>query len=107
MAVLQFDSGVPDARGFAFILLVLAPIASHAAAIHDAAKTGDVAAIAAALDAGADVDESDGQATPLYLAVRGGRRQNCSSNAVLMSTPPRRRVWVLPLCRLWQNAGSI
>jgi cytochrome c len=55
-----------------FILLVLAPIASHAAAIHDAAKTGDVAAIAAALDAGADVDESDGQATPLYLAVRGG-----------------------------------
>jgi len=57
-----------------FISLVLAgiPIASHAAAIHDAAKKGDAAAIAAALDAGAGVDESDGQATPLYLAIRGG-----------------------------------
>ncbi|WP_419695657.1 ankyrin repeat domain-containing protein [Mesorhizobium muleiense] len=92
-----------------FILLVLAPIASHAAAIHDAAKTGDVAAIAAALDAGADVDESDGQATPLYLAVRGGHfaaaklliERGADVNAA------RRRVWVLPSCRLWQNAGSI
>ena len=57
-----------------FILLVLVhiPIVSHAAAIHDAAKKGDVAAITAALDAGAGVDESDGRATPLYLAVRGG-----------------------------------
>ncbi|RWP40171.1 MAG: c-type cytochrome [Mesorhizobium sp.] len=62
-------------RGFLLfipLLLVHIPIVSHAAAIHDAAKTGDVAAITAALDAGADVDESDGQATPLYLAVRGG-----------------------------------
>ncbi|RWO77977.1 MAG: c-type cytochrome [Mesorhizobium sp.] len=61
-------------RVFLFILLVLGhvPTVSHAAAIHDAAKTGDVAAITAALDAGANVDESDGQATPLYLAVRGG-----------------------------------
>jgi cytochrome c len=62
-------------RGFLlFILLVLVhtPIASHAAAIHDAAMKGDVAGITAALDAGADVDESDGRATPLYLAVRGG-----------------------------------
>ena len=57
-----------------FILLVLVhiPIVSHAAAIHDAAMKGDVAAITAALDAGAGVDESDGRATPLYLAVRGG-----------------------------------
>ncbi|WP_287377167.1 ankyrin repeat domain-containing protein [Mesorhizobium sp.] len=97
-------------RGFLlFILLVLAPIASHAAAIHDAAKTGDVAAIAAALDAGADVDESDGQATPLYLAVRGGHfaAAKLLIDAVPTSTPPRRRVWVLPSCRLWQNAGSI
>ncbi|WP_244484474.1 ankyrin repeat domain-containing protein [Mesorhizobium sp. Root552] len=54
------------------LLLLHIPIVSHAAAIHDAAKKGDVAAIAAALDAGAGVDESDGQATPLYLAVRGG-----------------------------------
>jgi ankyrin repeat protein len=33
---------------------------------------GDVAAITAALDAGAAINESDGRATPLYLAVRGG-----------------------------------
>jgi cytochrome c len=57
-----------------FILLVIVhiPIESHAAAIHDAAKKGDVAAVAAALDSGVGVDESDGQATPLYLAVRAG-----------------------------------
>ncbi|WP_353005805.1 ankyrin repeat domain-containing protein [Mesorhizobium sp. M0976] len=62
-------------RGFLpFILLVLLhiPIVSHAASIHDAAMKGDVAGITAALDAGAGVDESDGGATPLYLAVRGG-----------------------------------
>jgi cytochrome c len=59
------------------VLLVLLhiPIVSHAAAIHDAAMTGDVAAITAALDAGADVDESDGSATPLYLAVFMGHIQ--------------------------------
>ena len=41
----------------------------HAADIHDAAMNGDVAAITAALDAGAGIDESDGTATPLYYAV--------------------------------------
>ena len=45
------------------------PLTSQAAAIHDAAKKGDIAAIAAALDAGADVNESDGLATPLVYAV--------------------------------------
>jgi cytochrome c len=45
------------------------PLTSQAAAIHDAAKKGDIAAIAAALDAGANVDEPDGYATPLYYAV--------------------------------------
>ncbi|SFQ16845.1 cytochrome c [Mesorhizobium sp. NFR06] len=56
-------------------LLAYFPIELRAAAIHDAAKNGDVAAITAALDAGAGVDESDesdGRMTPLYLAVRGG-----------------------------------
>jgi cytochrome c len=57
---------------FILLLLVHIPIVSHAAAIHDAATKGDVAAITAALDAGAGVDESGGPATPLYLAVRGG-----------------------------------
>ncbi|WP_301006811.1 ankyrin repeat domain-containing protein [Mesorhizobium sp.] len=57
------------------LLLVPVPTASYAGAIHDAAKEGDVAAITAALDAGAGVnesDESDVRMTPLYLAVRGG-----------------------------------
>jgi cytochrome c len=54
---------------FISLLLVHIPSPSHAAAIHDAAQKGDVAAITAALDAGADVDESDGNATPLYYAV--------------------------------------
>jgi cytochrome c len=59
-------------RGFLLLiplLLVHTPSVSHAAAIHDAAQQGDVAAITAALDAGTDVDESDGSATPLYYAV--------------------------------------
>ncbi|RJT31979.1 hypothetical protein D3227_27600 [Mesorhizobium waimense] len=56
-------------------LLLHIPIVSHAAAIHDAAMQGDVAVIAAALDAGADVNESDGAATPLYLAVFMGHVQ--------------------------------
>jgi cytochrome c len=54
------------------LLLVHIPLVSHAAEIHDAAMKGDVAAITAALDAGAGVNESGGPATPLYLAVRGG-----------------------------------
>ena len=45
---------------------------SFAGPIHDAAKRGEVVAIAAALDAGADVNVSDGTATPLYFAVRRG-----------------------------------
>ena len=59
-----------------FLLLILMTCfqtsMSFAAPIHDAAKKGDVAAIAAALDAGADVNENDGTATPLYSAVRRG-----------------------------------
>jgi cytochrome c len=43
-----------------------------AAAIHDAAKTGDVVAIEAAIASGSHPDESDGSATPLYYAVTKG-----------------------------------
>ena len=57
------------------LLLVHIPSVSHAAAIHDAAQKGDVAAITAALDAGAGVDESDGTATPLYYAVWMGHTE--------------------------------
>jgi cytochrome c len=51
------------------ICFCLIPLTSQAAAIHDAAKTGDTATIATALDAGADINEPDGFGTPLYYAV--------------------------------------
>jgi len=44
---------------------------AHAAAIHDAAKKGDIAGLTAALDAGADVNASSEVATPLYYAADG------------------------------------
>lgn len=62
----------------AFLLFVLmlfghVPGISHAAAIHDAAMKGDVAAIATALDSGADVNEVDMLgASALYWAAQGG-----------------------------------
>ncbi len=56
-----------------FLLLVLMMFheasMSHAAPLHEAAKTGDVVAIAAALDAGADVNGGNGIATALYYAI--------------------------------------
>jgi hypothetical protein len=39
--------------------------------IHGAAKKGDVAAISAALDAGANINEFDGIATPLHSSTAG------------------------------------
>ena len=57
---------------FTLMLLVQIPTISYGAAIHDAAKTGDVSAITGALEAGADVNESDGWATPLWYAARRG-----------------------------------
>ena len=58
---------------FAYLIAIFA-LASPAAAapIHDAAKEGDIPAITAALEAGADVNESDGWATPLWYAARRG-----------------------------------
>lgn len=55
-------------------LIAIFALATPAAAapIHDAAKKGDVPAITAALEAGADVNESDGWATPLWYAARRG-----------------------------------
>jgi cytochrome c len=47
----------------------LGPLPAKAAAIHDAAKKGDMAGIAAALDGGADVNQIDGLVTPLYVAA--------------------------------------
>lgn len=51
------------------VLFFLIAPTSQAAAIHEAAKEGNVAAISAALDAGVDINASDGIATPLYFAI--------------------------------------
>ena len=58
------------------------PLFCQAAEIHDAAKAGDVAAITAALDAGAAIDEMDGFATPLYHAVN---RQHLDAAKLLLA----------------------
>lgn len=62
-------------RGFLLLILMMCFLVpqSFAGPIHDAAKSGDVVAIAAALDAGADVNGKDGGVTPLYAAVRRGQ----------------------------------
>lgn len=44
--------------------------AANAGPLHEAAKTGDLAAITAALDAGSNIEEQDKGATPLFLAIR-------------------------------------
>jgi cytochrome c len=64
-------------RGLLYLLLTLVgllPSASQASAVHDAAKKGDVAAIIAALDGGADVNEIDdaGKAPALYYTALAG-----------------------------------
>lgn len=60
---------------FNFLLALFFMIpSSHAGALHDAAKKGDMAAIVAALDGGSKVDEIDalGKATALYYSVTAG-----------------------------------
>ncbi len=60
----------------ASIVIYLGALASaQGGPLHDAAKTGDLAAIAAALDSGADIEEQEKGTTPLFLAVRSGQRQ--------------------------------
>src|SRR5262245_8148474 len=63
-------------RVIVFLLLaIVAASVAQAAAIHDAAKKGDVAGIKAALEAGADVNAEDDQgrqATALYYAAVEG-----------------------------------
>ena len=63
---------------FCLVMFLLIAPASQAAAIHDAAKKGDVAALTAALDSGVDINASDGIATPpaptRQLSSRGRRR---------------------------------
>ncbi len=54
------------------LIYLCALTSSQGGPLHEAAKTGDITAIAAALDAGADIEEQDKGATPLFLAVRNG-----------------------------------
>lgn len=62
-------------RAFQFLMVLgsclLAP-AGQANAIHDAVKQGNVAAISAALKAGADVNGLEDGAAPLYIAAMKG-----------------------------------
>jgi len=55
------------------LLTLLLPQQLAADPIHDAAKTGDTAALAAVLASGVDVNLSNGIATPLYIAVDNDR----------------------------------
>lgn len=48
---------------------------TQAGPLHDAAKSGDLNAIASALDAGANIEEQEKGATPLFLAVRSGHAE--------------------------------
>lgn len=57
--------------GILFVYLSAVTLA-HGAALHDAAKRGDLAAIVTALDAGADIEEQQKGVTPLFLAVSNG-----------------------------------
>ncbi|OWV75530.1 hypothetical protein ATY77_30860 [Rhizobium sp. R634] len=60
--------------GGIFVYLSVLAI-SHAGQLHEAAKSGDLTALAAALDQGADIEEQDKGATALLLAVRSGNRE--------------------------------
>src|SRR5688500_6898169 len=64
-------------RAFIYFAIAfsLASVPSGAAPIHDAAEKGDVAALIQALESGADVNQSDGRATPLYYAVTNEHMQ--------------------------------
>jgi cytochrome c len=56
---------------FSSLLLMNMILVAHAGPLHDASKIGDTNVISDALEKGADVNESDGISTPLYLAVAG------------------------------------
>lgn len=55
-----------------FLAIAFHVSGAWAAPIHDISKTGDVGALTALLDAGADVNESNGIATPLFYAIKNG-----------------------------------
>ena len=67
-------------RAFLLILALAGlPVAVHAGDLHDAAKSGNIAAIEATLASGADINETDGIGPALYFAIRRGSLQPRSS----------------------------
>ncbi len=57
---------------FVLFLLLQGMISVHASALNDAAGEGDVAAIKAALDSGADINQATERTTPLCEAIANG-----------------------------------
>ncbi|RWA66089.1 MAG: c-type cytochrome [Mesorhizobium sp.] len=74
MGGLREDTMIEPARAWAirasWVLWLLA-LPAHASSLGDLVKKGDVAAVAAALDKGAAINEVDG-VTALYIACEGG-----------------------------------
>jgi cytochrome c len=59
-------------RAFLLICFCLFSVTSRAETFIDVTRTGDVGAITAALDSGANANESDGVTTPLLIAAAAG-----------------------------------
>ncbi|OWV61283.1 hypothetical protein ATY75_12645 [Rhizobium sp. N122] len=57
------------------LIYLSAVVTAQGGPLHEAVKSGDLTAIAAALDAGADIEEQDKGATPLFLAIRSGHSE--------------------------------
>lgn len=86
-------------RAWLSIFVVSLGLATAVAAgpIHDAARSGDVPAIAAAIDAGADVNAGDGTATPLHYAVASGNEQAVKLLLANGAKVDARSIWGPPL----------
>jgi cytochrome c len=54
------------------LLSVILATSAQAARLHDAAKSGDIAALNEAIDAGDDVNAKEANLTPIYIATQGG-----------------------------------
>ena len=82
-----------------FLLICFFPHVSLAAALHDAAKRGDVAAIIAALDGGSNVDEIDaiGKATALYYSVTAGHLEATRFLISRGADVNRASIWGVPI----------
>jgi cytochrome c len=92
-------------RKFAFVSTFLCLAANPAlpAPIHDAAKKGDVAALAALLEQGVDANSSNGLATPLYYAVAGGHLEAATLLINNKADVNAKSIWGVPLISACSN----